>query len=520
MGPPSTVNSFPTTTITTPHPHYVELSPSPRATSSITVPGSKSFTNRALIISALADECSTLINPSEIADSQALLDGLILLDAISLDSSELNGVKAWKITGKVRAKDPKTAQTDAKPIEIDVGPAGTAMRFLTALCAAWNGCEVILKGSERMHQRPIAELVDALRQMGAEIQYLGVSGCAPLYIKGALLRGYLGAPSSESCHGIKSPISIPGSTSSQFISSLLMIAPLLENGLTLEVTDPIVSGSYLDMTRETMAQFGVRVAYSQQMTSIANKVYTVPPNSRYVATNYQVEADGSGASYLWAIGAVTGQAVRIEGLNLTSSQADIQFPRLLEQMGCSVISGTAPLSQSPAKTLGFIEVCGPSAPLKPIKADLTLMPDCAQTLAVLAAIAPGTSVLTGLKTLKIKETDRLAALSRELLKLGVKSEITADTITIFGRPPSSLSQLSPLPLIDTYDDHRMAMAFSVIGATIPGLRIKDPNVVNKSFPNFWEVINQLGVTARFSADSCAKQESLKLVSKDRGLFTG
>lgn len=486
-----------------PHPHYVELSPSPRATSSITVPGSKSFTNRALIISALADGCSTLTNPSESADSQALLNGLLLLGAISLDSSEINGVKAWKITGKVKAGAPKPGQTCAKPIEIDVGPAGTSMRFLTALCAAWNGCEVILKGSERMHQRPIAELVDALRQMGAEMRYLGENGCPPLYIKGVQLKGCLGAPSSESCNGINSPISIPGSTSSQFISSLLMIAPLLEHGLTLEVTDPIVSASYLDMTCETMAQFGVKVAYSLQPTSTSSKVYTVPPNSRYVATNYQVEADGSGASYLWAIGAVTGQAVKLEGLNLVSSQADIMFPRLLEQMGCSVLSGTVPLNQLSAKTLGFIEVCGPSTPLKPISADLSLMPDCAQTLAVLAALATGTSVLTGLKTLKIKETDRLAALSCELLKLGVKSEITADTITIFGRPPSSLRQLSPLPLIDTYDDHRMAMAFSVIGATIPGLRIKDPNVVNKSFPNFWEVINQLGVTARFSADSCA-----------------
>lgn len=479
-----------------PHPHYVELSPSPRATSSITVPGSKSFTNRALIISALADGCSTLTNPSESADSQALLNGLLLLGAISLESSEINGVNAWKITGKVKAGAP----TSTKPIEIDVGPAGTSMRFLTALCAAWNGCEVIIKGSERMHQRPIAELVDALRQMGAEMRYLGENGCPPLHIKGVQLKGYLGAPSSESCHGINSPISIPGSTSSQFISSLLMISPLLEHGLTLEVTDPIVSASYLDMTCETMAQFGVKVAYSLQPTSTSSKVYAVPPNSRYVATNYQVEADGSGASYLWAIGAVTGQAVKIEGLNLVSSQADIMFPRLLEQMGCSVLSGTVPLNQLSPKNLGFIEVCGRSTPLKPISADLSLMPDCAQTLAVLAATAPGISVLSGLKTLRIKETDRLAALSCELLKLGVKSEITADTITIFGLSPSSLRQLSPLPLIDTYDDHRMAMAFSVIGATIPGLRIKDPNVVNKSFPNFWRLINQLGITATFSTE--------------------
>jgi 3-phosphoshikimate 1-carboxyvinyltransferase len=339
---------------------------------------------------------------------------------------------------------------------IDVGPAGTAMRFLTALCAAIPGCQIELRGSERMHARPIAPLVEALRAAGASINYLGLAGCPPLQI--ASLRPLAGQN-----------ISIDGSVSSQFISSLLLAAPLFEGGLDLNIVGSLTSTSYLEMTLQGLNDFGLHFERHAE-----NRI-SVPANQSYKPRSYRIEGDASGASYLWAIAAVSGGSVTVENINPNSKQGDIAFPRLLEQMGCEI-------KQTPSS----ITVTG-SPNLEAIDVDMELMPDTAQTLATVAACAKGITRISGLKTLRVKETDRIEALRVELAKCGIASETGEDSITIHGGNPRPAS-------ISTYDDHRMAMSFAVLASRIYGMRIEEPNVVEKSFPDFWSVINDVGIS--------------------------
>ena len=412
-------------------------------TAKIVMPGSKSYSNRALIMASLANGESVLKNVSVGDDSAVLISalrqlGIVIKQTGSMASVIGNGGKFLPV---------KCA--------INVGAAGTAMRFLTAFCACVPG-EIILDGSERMRARPIGPLVDALRGLGANIEYQNDSGFPPLFIKGATLPG--------------GDVEILGSVSSQYITALLLTAPLLAEGLVLKVIGEQISASYIAMTIAGLKDFGIKVEQPE------NNIYYVKAGQIYQAREYSIEGDASGASYLWAIAALTGSTIKLENINPNSAQGDVAFVDILERMDCKVtkdIHGQA------------ITVQGPKQ-LKAINVDMSNMPDTAQTLAVVAAFADGESNITGLSTLKIKETDRLLALQQELAKMGIQTKIGPDFITVSGGEPRGA-------VIDTYDDHRMAMAFASAGAKIPGLAVNNPSVVSKSFPSFWDELRNLGI---------------------------
>jgi 3-phosphoshikimate 1-carboxyvinyltransferase len=423
--------------------------PSSPLSAEVSIPGSKSFTNRSLVTAALAHGTSLLYGPSKSADSEVVIRALQPLGI------EISGEDPLSVSGGSFQPWRGT---------IDVGPAGTSMRFLTALCAALPGAEVVLQGSERMHRRPIAPLVSALRALGADITYLGDEGCPPLRITGRSLEG--------------TRASLEGSVSSQFFTALLLVAPLLRHGLTLEVEGTQISRSYIDMTLSSMERFGVVVHNDEY------RRYIVAPEARYTAQQYHIEGDGTGATYFWGLAAISGGRVRTYHVPATSSQGDATFPALLEQMGCFVTSGTDSRG-------AWIEIAAPDT-LHGISCDMELMPDAAQTLAVVAAVARGVTTITGLSTLRVKETDRIAAVRTELTKLGIRVESTDDSLTIWGATPTAAR-------ISTYEDHRMAMAFAMLGARFSGIEIEAPDVVGKSFPNFWEALGTCGVSVEFGS---------------------
>jgi 3-phosphoshikimate 1-carboxyvinyltransferase len=425
----------------------IKLSPSKCPTSGqIHLHGSKSFANRALCIAAMAKGQSIIQNFSDSDDSHKLFNALVEL-----------GVKI-NVSGLSRVIEPLRLNSFARKLKINVGLAGTTSRFLTALCAALPMVEIELTGENRLLERPIGELVNALRELGANITYLGREGSLPLLIKGKNLVG--------------GKCSIGGETSSQFLSSLLMIAPLLERGLEIEVVGKLTSSSYIDMTIATMKEFGVVVENTNY------KKFKVFPNSCYVGSSIFIEGDATGAGYLWGIAAISRGRIRTYGIDRNSLQGDLKVLDILKQMGCSVLSG----SDNQGK---WIEVIGSSS-LREVTADLNLLPDSAQTLSVIAACATGESLFTGLHTLRVKETDRLAALECELSKIQIRTELGSDWIRIYGGSPREA-------IIETYEDHRMAMSFAMLGSIIPDLIIESPEVVTKSFPKFWESIATVGI---------------------------
>ncbi len=409
--------------------------------SDIVLPGSKSYTNRALIIASAADGTSRLINASPSRDSIAMKDALEKLGV----TIEIDG-ENWTVTPPAGGFAPYQGI-------IDVGPAGTTMRFLCALLASIPGIDVRLQGSERMHDRPINDLVDALRQLGADITYLGKPNCPPLLIRGRSL----------SANGT---ITVSGEKSSQFLTALLLIAPRI-GGFSLTIPGTLVSKTYVEMALDTMRAFGASVACNAEMSS-----FTVGSDG-YHCREYEVEADASGASYFWGLAAVNAGRIRINGVNPHSVQGDMRFPLLLEEMGCTRAQGS-----------NWIEITG-SPTLSAIACDMTLMPDTAQTLAVVAAVARGETIITGLSTLKIKETDRLEALKTELAKCGIYSRTDEQSIAVVGGAPRKAE-------ISTYEDHRMAMSFAILGALPQGISIHEPHVVEKSFPDFWTRLTALG----------------------------
>jgi 3-phosphoshikimate 1-carboxyvinyltransferase len=396
--------------------------------------GSKSYTNRALVTAALANGVSTISKASISADSEAMVAALKIL-GISIE-------------GQGGAFAPYQG-------EIDVGPAGTTMRFLTALCAGIPGADIVLRGSDRMHARPIKDLVEALRSTGAQIDYLGNEGCPPLRIHSrAHLKG--------------GTISMSGSVSSQFISAMLLTAPTHSGKLAIEVTGEQISKPYIDMTIQSVRDFGVSIAND------AYKRYSSTPGEKYSARRIEIEGDASGASYLWGLAAIAGGSMTVTNVNPRSAQGDIHFPEVLARMGCSVATGDRSITVTG----------GPS--LKGIEIDMSSMPDTAQTLAVVAACAKGTTTIRGLSTLRVKETDRIAALHAELSKVGIRSEAGADYLIVHGGTPHGAR-------IATYEDHRMAMSFAMLAAKTAGIEIEEPSVVDKSFPTFWETLCEIGI---------------------------
>ncbi len=399
----------------------------------VSLPGSKSITNRALVIGALAGGETRLTNWLACEDTTVMIDGLGKLGfAVTATDDGLRIAGRGGVIPRERA-------------ELRAANSGTTMRFLTALAALGRG-EYTLDGSPRMRQRPIEDLLEALRALGADGGSDQDNGCPPVTIRARGLKG-------GTCE-------LSGEISSQFLSALLMAAPYAGKAVTIKIRGELVSRPYVDMTCRMMAGFGVQVEEKEQA------VFTIPPRQTYRARDYAVEGDASSASYFLAAAAVTGGRLKVLNVGEDSIQGDAGFARLLERMGAKVRYGP-----------DWTEISGSLK--RGIKIDLNGMPDMVPTLAVAALFAPGRTVIANVANLRYKESDRLAAMAVELKKIGARVEELPDGLVIEG------GQLHGAE-IETYNDHRIAMAFALAGLRIPGIKIKDPGCVAKTFPGFFD----------------------------------
>jgi 3-phosphoshikimate 1-carboxyvinyltransferase len=430
--------------------NHLELAPIARVSGTIRLPGSKSISNRTLLLAALAEGATTIRDVLESDDTRHMIGALRLL---GVDCREVSG--ALQVAGAAGSFPNKRAQ-------LFLGNAGTAFRPLTAVLAL-SGGEYELTGVARMHERPIGDLVEALRMMGASIDYLGKSGFPPLSIHAARI--------TESAR-----VRVRGNISSQFVTALLMAAPLAGGKIQIEVEGDLISRPYVEITLNMMQRFGVAVERQEW------REFTIAPGSRYRSPGeIFVEGDASAASYFLAAGAIGGLSgggpVRVQGVGRSSIQGDVQFAAALESMGARVAMGE-----------NWIEAgAGPEAArrgrLKAIDGDFNHIPDAAMTLAVAALFADGVSTLRNIGSWRVKETDRIAAMATELRKLGANVEEGADYLRI--EPPAALV---PNASIDTYDDHRMAMCFSLAAVGGVPVRINDPECVAKTFPGYFDAL--------------------------------
>ncbi len=435
---------------------FLDLAPIRAVRGAVMLPGSKSISNRTLLLAGLAAGETLIRDVLDSDDTQRMTDALRVLGVRVSDG----GPRALRVCGAGGAFAVKKA-------ELFLGNAGTAMRPLTAVLALCGG-DYRLSGVPRMHERPIADLVDALRQLGARMDYLGHDGFPPLAIHPALLSG-------------ETQVSIRGNVSSQFLTGLLLALPLLQQHTRVRVVGELISKPYIDITLNTLRQFGVAVE-RDGWTS-----FSVPAAARYESPGEVfVEGDASSASYFLAAGAISGLgnegSVRVQGVGRASIQGDVRFTELLEQMGATVTLGDnwiEATANADAKRRGK---------LKALDADCNHLPDAAMTLAVAALFADGASTLRNIGSWRVKETDRIAAMATELRKLGAMVEEGADYLKI--TPPQS-SVLSPGVAIDTYDDHRMAMCFSLAALGGVPLRINDPRCVAKTYPEYFAVLSSI-----------------------------
>jgi 3-phosphoshikimate 1-carboxyvinyltransferase len=434
-------------------PDRLTIRPIARFQGTLALPGSKSLSNRILLLSALAEGVTEVARVLESEDTEVMLAALRAL-GVEVRGQAGPGGRMW-IGGKGGALNAPAGQTE--PLELFLGNAGTAMRPLTAVLAAGHG-DFVLKGVPRMHERPLGDLLAGLRQLGAQVRCLEREGYPPVRIDAAGLAG--------------GTARISGATSSQFLSALLMAAPLARGPVAVQVTDTLVSQPYVAMTLALMARFGVEVAQPAPLS------WEVPAPRRYRSPGRAlVEGDASSASYFLAGAAITGGKVRVEGCGSDSLQGDARFADVLERMG-------ARARFEPAA----IEVEG-GAPLAGVDVDLTAMPDAAMTLAVAALFARGPTRLRGIGNWRVKETDRMAAVSAELTKLGAHTEVGADTLVV--HPPARIRPSS----IATYGDHRMAMAFSLAACGGAPIVIEDPACVAKTFPEYFDELEKLTLRA-------------------------
>jgi 3-phosphoshikimate 1-carboxyvinyltransferase len=407
------------------------------AAGSVRLPGSKSISNRVLLLAALAEGETEVRDLLASDDTERMLEAL---QTLGVSVTHLGG-ENWRIVGCGGCFPVKQA-------ELFLGNAGTAFRPLTAALALVGG-DYVLKGVARMHERPIGDLVDGLRQLGAEVSYLGNDGFPPLHLKPANIR-----PDGT--------VKVRGDVSSQFLTGLLMALPLTGQTVTVDVIGELISKPYIEITLATMARFGVVVEREgwQRFTVRAGSHY-VSPGSIYV------EGDASSASYFLALGAIGGGPVRVEGVGADSIQGDVKFAEALAQMGALIETGP-----------NWMTARAPQAGLTAVDLDCNHIPDAAMTLATAALFAQGTTTLRNIASWRVKETDRIAAMATELRKLGAGVEEGADFIKI---TPSTVKPAA----IDTYDDHRMAMCFSLAAFATP-VRINDPKCVAKTFPDYFE----------------------------------
>ena len=413
------------------------LDPIAKVSGEVNVPGSKSLSNRALLLAALAEGETELTNLLDSEDIEHMLNALTKL-GINYRLSEDKTQCVVQGNGG--------AFNVAEPLELFLGNAGTAMRPLCAALAASN-VDTVLTGEPRMEERPIGDLVDALREADAEVTYLKNEGFPPLQIKGKTLNG--------------GEMSVDGSVSSQFLTALLMAAPLFSGDVTIRIKGELVSKPYIDITLDTMAKFGVTVKNDNYQT------FTISGDAKYIAPGkFMVEGDASSASYFLAAGAIKGGTVRVTGIGQNSIQGDIRFADVLEAMGATVVWHDE-----------YIEVTG--APLKGVNMDMNHIPDAAMTIATTALFAEGPTTMTNIYNWRVKETDRLAAMATELQKLGAKVEEGHDYIKVW--PTDSLKHAE----IDTYNDHRIAMCFSLVALSDTPVTINDPGCTRKTFPDYF-----------------------------------
>ncbi len=420
------------------------LPPLISAQGTVQLPGSKSISNRVLLLAALAQGTTEVRDLLQSDDTDRMLEGLQTLGVKVLSL----GDNAYRVTGC-------GGDFPVREAGLFLGNAGTAFRPLTAALAL-SGGHYTLTGVARMHERPIRDLVDGLRGLGANIDYTGNDGYPPLEIFPATLSGV-------------SRVSVRGDVSSQFLTALLMSLPLLKSTITVEVQGELISKPYIEITLAMMAKFGVTVQRD------ASRSFTVVAGSRYVAPEVvYVEGDASSASYFLAAGAIGGGLLRIEGVGRDSIQGDVRFAEALGLMGARIVQGP-----------NWMEVQSPvSGRLNAIEMDCNHIPDAAMTLAVAALFADGTTTLSNIASWRVKETDRIHAMATELRKVGAAVEEGADYIRV--TPPAD-TILSPVTGIDTYDDHRMAMCFSLAAFGAKGMRINDPQCVAKTFPDYFSV---------------------------------
>ena len=442
---------------------FLDLPPLASVQGSVQLPGSKSISNRVLLLAALSQ------GTTEVRDLLASDDTRVMLDALRQLGCTVDkaGGGTVRITGL-------GSSTPLSPTQLFMGNAGTAMRPLTAALALLGG-EYELSGVPRMHERPIGDLVDALRQLGCRIDYLGNEGFPPLRIAHAG-----GLPPLQ----LQAPIRVRGDVSSQFLTALLMALPLVarQQDVVIEVVGELISKPYIHITLELLARFGIAVRHEQWQR------FTIPAGSRYQSPGLiHVEADASSASYFIAAGAIAAGAsgqkgIKILGVGLDSIQGDIRFVEAAQAMGARVTGGP-----------NWLEVTRDTWPLKAIDLDCNHIPDAAMTLAVMALYARGTTVLRNIASWRVKETDRIAAMTCELRKLGATVEEGADYLRV--TPPAQSGDWRAAS-IHTYDDHRVAMCFSLAAFNPAGLpvRIEDPKCVAKTFPDYFEALFQVAQT--------------------------
>jgi len=414
----------------------------------VRLPGSKSISNRILLLAALADGVTIIRGLLASDDTARMLEALKSLGVPIVKIGE-NDYRVRGLGGRSPMRFP------VNEASLFLGNAGTAFRPLTAVLALAQG-RYRLSGVARMHERPIGDLVDALRQYGADITYLGEEGFPPLHIKPAGIRA--------------NAITVKGDVSSQFLTSLLMTLPLIglvaDERLTITVAGELISRPYIELTIALMARFGVQVEQDEW------RCFALPAGQRYRSPGeIFVEGDASSASYFLAAGAIGSGPVRVEGIGHGSFQGDVRFAEALEKMGARISLGD-----------NWIEARAPeSGRLQAIDLDCNHIPDAAMTLAVAALFANGTTALRNIANWRVKETDRLAAMAKELRKLDAAVDEGRDFLRI--TPP--IGGLTAHSVIDTYDDHRMAMCFSLASLGVP-VRINDPDCVTKTFPNYFE----------------------------------
>ena len=425
------------------HLPFLDLPAILSAGGTVRLPGSKSLSNRILLLAALAEGETEVRDLLKSDDTDRMLEALAQL-GIRVTPAGEGAITVHGCGGKIPVKE----------AQLFLGNAGTAFRPLTAALALAGGA-YHLSGVPRMHERPIGDLVDALNAVGTQIEYTGEQGFPPLRIR----RGHIHAQR----------IAVRGNVSSQFLTALLMVAPLMarDHAVTIDVTGELISKPYIEITLNLMRRFGVTVEHDGWQS------FTVQPGQHYQSPGtIHVEGDASSASYFLAAGAIGGGPVRVEGVGRDSIQGDVRFVEALQQMGATITMGE-----------NWIEARS-NGPLKAVDMDFNHIPDAAMTIAVAALYADGTSTLRNIASWRVKETDRLTAMATELRKLGAEVEEGADYLRV--TPPASIAAAT----IDTYDDHRMAMCFSLAsldGAARRGnaMRINDPKCVAKTFPEYF-----------------------------------